>query len=374
MPLKKVLIFSFAYYPYIGGAEVAIKEITDRLGDIQFDLITFNLGAETPEEKIGNVSVHRVSASTKYLYPIKSFFKGVQLHRKNNYDIVWAMMANTGFAALFLKIIFPRINFVLTIQEGDPIEQIKRRVRFVYPIFKQIFKKADHVTAISNYLADFAKQMGAKEVDVVPNGVDLQKFRINETVTEVGPPMSRSDLGHKMILVTTGRLVKKNAIDDIIKSLKFLPDDVIFKSVGSGADEDSLRALVDELKLNKRVEFIAWADHNKIADLLHSSHIFVRPSLSEGLGNSFLEAMAVGLPIIGTNIGGIPDFLKEGETGLFCEVRNPEDIAKAVMTLIQDPDLYRKISQGGRKLVLENYDWDKIAERFGKIFTVNLNS
>lgn len=366
MTNKKVLIFSYAYYPYVGGAEVAIKEITDRLDDISFDLITYNLGAEPKEERIGNVNIFRISAPTKYLYPILSFFKGFSLHRLNHYNAVWAMMSNTGFSALFIKLFFPNIKFVLSIQEGDPIPQIKRRVWFVYPFFKMIFRYADNVTALSNYLADFARSMGAKNAEVVPNGVDLGKFKVKSEKLKIND-------GEKVILVTTSRLVKKNAVDDIIRSLKFLPDNVVFRSVGSGEDEISLKNLVGELGLGNRVEFIPYADHDKVSELLRSSHIFIRPSLSEGLGNSFLEAMALGLPIIGTDVGGIPDFLKDGKTGLFCEVRNPKSISEKVMMLVKDKDLYQRISESGRRVVSEGYNWEIIAKRFGAIFTDNAN-
>ena len=98
--------------------------------------------------------------------------------------------------------------------------------------------------------------------------------------------------------------------------------------------------------------------------------MFVRPSLSEGLGNSFLEAMAAGVPIIGTNVGGIPDFLidpstgsRQAATGLFCETANPKSIAEKIELLLTDEDLRQKLIINGKKAVAEKYDWDKIAAR-----------
>lgn len=365
MENKKALIFSFAYYPYVGGAEVAVREITDRLKDFNFDLITFNLGDQPTEEIIGNVNIYRISSFTKYLYPINSFLNGFFLHRKKKYYVVWAMMANTGFAAMFLKILFPQIKFVLTIQEGDPIPQIKKRVWFVYPIFRMVFKTADKVTAISSYLADFAKDMGAKEVDIIPNGVDLDKFKIKNEKLKIHEK-------DRIVLVTTSRLVKKNAVDDIIKSLNFLPNNIVFRSVGSGEDEGYLKDLVSELKLGDRVEFIPHLEHNEMVQILNDADIFIRPSLSEGLGISFLEAMAVGLPVIATPVGGIIDFLKDRETGLFCKVRNPESIAEKVMELIKDSDLYTNISKNSRRIIMEKYDWNMIADKFRNIFSAGV--
>ncbi len=357
---KKVLIFSFAYYPYVGGAEVAIKEITDRLRDFQFDLITFDLGGQKKEEHIGNVNVHRISASSKFFYPILSFFKAISLHWKNQYDVEWAMMANTGFAALFLKIFFPKINFILTIQEGDPIDQIKRRIWFVYPIYKWIFRMADHITAISNYLAGFSREMGSRMVSVIPNGVDLKNFRPKDTQVNLD--------NSEIKIITTGRLVKKNAVSDIIKALKFLPDSVKFLSVGSGPDKSMLEKLIALHNLENRVTLLPYADHVHLAELLAQAQIFIRPSLSEGLGISFLEAMAMGLPVIATQVGGIPDFLFDGETGLFCEVGNPKSIAERVIHLMNNPEIYKKISKNSQRLVREKYDWEMIAKKFGEIF------
>ena len=101
----------------------------------------------------------------------------------------------------------------------------------------------------------------------------------------------------------------------------------------------------------------------KVYDYLAVADIFVRPSRSEGLGSSFLEAMGAGLPIIATPVGGIPDFLKDGETGLFCEVDDPQDLAEKIKLLMADETLAKRIAENGRQLVLEKYNWDNIAKQ-----------
>ncbi len=101
---------------------------------------------------------------------------------------------------------------------------------------------------------------------------------------------------------------------------------------------------------------------------LSMADIFVRPSLSEGLGTAFLEAMAAGLPIIGTPVGGIPDFLKDGETGLFCKVANPKDLAEKIVRILKDEQLREKITENARALLAEKYDWDIIANKFAQIY------
>ena len=114
--------------------------------------------------------------------------------------------------------------------------------------------------------------------------------------------------------------------------------------------------------------FLGLVLPDQVPKYLAISDIFVRPSISEGLGNVFLEAMAVGVPIIGTPVGGIPDFLKHEETGLFCKPNNPKSIAEAVKKILENKELQEKLIDNGKELVKRKYDWDIIAEQMNKIF------
>jgi len=358
MSNSKVLIFSLAYHPVVGGAEIAVKEITDRITDIAFDIITMRFNSTHPKkEKIGNCTIYRINTS-KNLYPFRAFFFAKKLHKDKSYDAIWAIMANwAGFAALFFKFRFPQAHYVLTLQEGDPISYIKRRVWFVYPLFRRIFLRADVIQVISKYLADWARDMGYKgRVEVIPNGVDVKKFTADV--------QSRALDKGNITLITTSRLVEKNGIKDIINALKFLPN-VKLRILGAGPLESELKLLAAGLP----VEFVGYVSQDEIPKYLHEADIFIRPSLSEGMGNSFVEAMAAGLPVIATSVGGIPDFLRDGETGLFCRVNDPRSIAEQVERLMNDTSLRQKLVENGQQLVKDKYDWNLIAsEMKEKIF------
>ncbi len=348
---------------------MAVKEITDRVGDIGFDMITLRLNKKSPKfEKIGNINVYRVGG-TKLFFPIIACLKATCLHKKNNYDAIWAIMAAyAGFSALFFKLTHPKIPYLLTLQEGDPIPEIKRKVWFVYPLFKRIFTKADFIQAISNYLADWARDMGAKRpIEVVPNGVDVDKFQIPNSKIQINFKLPNDEL-----LITTSRLVKKNAVDDVIKALQYLPENIKFLILGAGPLENELKFQVSRLKLQDRVEFLGFVEHSEMMKYFEKADIFIRPSLSEGMGNSFVEAMAAGIPVIATSVGGIPDFLKDEETGLFCEVNNPRSIAEKVKIYLENNKLREKIIKNAREMVIRNYDWNLIAKNmhekvFGKL-------
>src|SRR3989338_1055712 len=208
---KRVLIFSLAYIPFVSGAELAVKEITDRIKDIDFDLITLRFNRKWPKsEKIGNVNVYRIGGG-KLFFPFFAFYKARQLHKKNGYDSVWSIMANrAGFAALFFKLWHPRVKYLLTLQEGDTLDYPEKRMGlakiFIGGLFKKVFTKSDYVQAISNYLAGWARNMGAKApVEVVPNGVSINKYEIRNPKSETNLKSQNSNI---KTIITTSRLVK----------------------------------------------------------------------------------------------------------------------------------------------------------------------
>ncbi|MBI5147542.1 MAG: GxxExxY protein, partial [Parcubacteria group bacterium] len=181
--MSRIAIFSTAYLPLIGGAEIAVKEITDRIPGVEFDLFCARLRKELPKtERIGRVNVFRIGrgrSCDKYLLPFLGARLAAALAGKNGgYDLIWAIMASYGgLGALFFKLRHPNTPLLLTLQEGDSEEHILKRVGIFYFLWKKIFTKADYIQAISGYLADFGRRHGAKcPVEVVPNGVDISRY------------------------------------------------------------------------------------------------------------------------------------------------------------------------------------------------------
>ncbi len=386
---KKVLILSLAYFPkFVGGAEVAIKEITDRLGNkYDFDMVTLRFDRNLPLiEKIGSVNIFRVGYSlpgttqthlplivkiSKILAPVSIFLKALKLCKKNKYDLVWSMMANqAGFAGMFLKFFNKKIPLVLSIQEGDSPESIKRKMRFVLPLYKKIFYSADFVQAISNFLASFSIEMGAnsKKIIVVPNGVDVEKFsKISEN--QQSDIFNELNLGvDDQIIVTASRLVEKNGVEFLIRSLSLLSENIKLLIIGDGPLKNNLNNIVESLELTNRVIFKGYVEPEKIPEYFSISSVFSRPSLSEGLGNVFLEAMASKLPVVATPVGGIVDIIKDGETGLFSKPADYTDLAEKLNLVLSDHDLRKKLAANGFEMVSKGYDWDNIARKMDEIF------
>lgn len=371
-PLR-VLILTTAYLPQVGGSELAIKNITDRLPEINFDLITSRPSKNLPEyEKIGNVNVYRVGGLfgllsfllPKNFLPIAVFFKACWLIRQyGRYNIIHAYQASQAAGGgWLLKWKYPHIPLLVTVQEGKDLNRQSLLMKF-FRYF--IFKKTDLVTVISNYLARYVKSQNSKiSIEIIPNGVDTKKF----TAYDLQLPIKDKKWN---TIITISRLVEKNGIGDLIEAMAIVRNeipDVRLMILGSGPLEKVLKLKTKILTLENNIEFLGEISNDQLSQYLARAVVFVRPSLSEGLGTAFLEAMAVGLPIIGTPVGGIPDFLKDGETGLFCKAADPKDLAEKIIRLLKNEPLREKIINNAKALVSQKYDWDIIADKFAQIY------
>jgi glycosyltransferase involved in cell wall biosynthesis len=391
--MKKILIFSLTYHPFVGGAEVAIKEITDRLPEFEFHMVTLRFDSSLPRvDMMGNITVYRIGPSipnatvsdrtmpfmlrlAKWTYPLNAALTAFVLHRSEQYDMTWSMMANhAGFAGMFFKLFHPRVPHMLELQDGRAFNEMKERqpiLRLLWPLYARVYRCANAIKVISNFLDGEVKKLGVSApVHIIPNGVDVAKFSAavpDETITDL-----RNKFGKKMgdvILFTASRLVLSRGVEDTIRALTHLPEHVKFVIAGTGDDKQKLEDIARESGVFERVQFVGHVDHGELPAYYKASDIFVRPSIIEGFGNAFVEAFAAGIPVIATPVGGIPDFLFDPErnpdkspTGLFCDVRNPKSIADAVTRFIENPALVAEVVANAKALVAETYDWNSIAK------------
>lgn len=369
----RILLFSTAYLPFIGGAELAVRETTDRLPEVEFDLITAKLRRDLPDfERMGNVNIYRLGAGNKFLdkplLPNLGFLKALNLHKKKKYDLIHGVMASQGSAAAYLfKFFYPKVPFVLTLQEGD----LGRNSPFDRFWQRRVIRRADAITAISSYLSDFARRFNKKvPIFIVPNGVDLEKFRNHES--------GITNYGKEKTIITVSRLVRKNGIDVLIKAAQklksLIPDSkFIIRIIGDGPERKKLEKLAEKSGIADKVKFLGSISPDELPVYLARADVFVRPSRSEGLGSAFLEAMAAGVPVIGTSVGGIPDFLKDTETGLFCQSENPEDLSEKISLVLNDDNLRSRLVENSQELVRKRYNWDIIAQEIKKVYEKTIN-
>jgi glycosyltransferase involved in cell wall biosynthesis len=309
----------------------------------------------------------------KIIYQYSAYYAAKRLHKQYKFDAIWAMMAHScGVPAGMFKERYPGVPYVLTLQEGDPPEYIEHKMRVFGKRFPEAFSRADVIQSISNFLQAWATKMGFRGKSVViPNAVDTKKFMVPLPAEKRAT--LRTELGlapDDVALVTTSRLVHKNAVDDVIKALPSLPANVKFVVFGLGPDEEKLKTLIAELKLDGRVQLRGQIGHDVMPSYLKACDIFIRPSRSEGMGNSFVEAMAAEIPVIATQEGGISDFLFDRHlnpdketTGFAVRKDSPEDIATAVREIMANPEFVAEVCATAKAMAIRDYDWNLIAKR-----------
>lgn len=379
---KKIIIFALVYLPeYVGGAEVAVDQITKQSSLNGYDLHMITLGSLfAPTQRVGNIQVHYTGLLgknrflffiSKAMFPFTSVLEYLRLNKSLKFSMIWALMANqAGIGALFAKYATPKTKLLLTLQEGDTVEHVMNRAKLTGPFFKKLFERADKIQTISHFLKDFAWKILGKQdekVIVIPNGVDIELFDKEMSIEEI--QRTRAEFGYSVednVIVTTSRLTHKNGIDTLIDTVKLLPMTYKLLLIGAGPDEGVLKGQVARLGLEDRVVFAGKKPFEELYRYLKSSQVFVRLSRSEGFGNSFIEAMATKIPVVATEVGGIVDFIQDGENGFLIAPESPEKAKEAILKACESDQA--RLLQSAYDTVVQRYQWKDVGVAFNTLF------
>jgi glycosyltransferase involved in cell wall biosynthesis len=359
---RKIVILSLVYEPFWSGAEKMVKEIAEFLNkkyDIYIITMRLDNSYSQNEQKNGYTIVrvgNGVSLLNKLLFPVFSLIK----IRQFKPDIVHGIMESYAGGALVLcKYFFPKAKRILTLQSGD-LDDAKKQSKFLIKIFFKIIHFAPHkITAISNFLAKRAINLGVKKenVFVIPNGVDLSRF-------------SKSEEKIKDRVVYVGRLSWEKGLNYLIEAwvsvIKAVPSAKLV-IIGEGKEREAIKKMIKELKITDSVILTGNLAYEKVPSEIKRSEIFVCPSLAEGLGIVFIEAQACGVPPIGTRVGGIPDVIQDGENGLLIEPKNSDQIRDAILKLLNDKELAKRLGERGLE-TCKRFEWKKILEEIDEIY------
>jgi len=233
-----------------------------------------------------------------------------------------------------------------------PAQIVSRRVDF--PVAQSFFsgmkyrRGADMYLAISQGVARVLVDGGipTDRIRIVPSGIDLSKFQGLRRDGSVRREFSIDD--HVPIVGNIAALAPHKAQDDFIRAARIVRDqidDVRFFIVGEGGLRARLEALTDELGLQNEVIFTGFRDDP--LEVLSAFDCFAMSSYLEGLGTSIMDAQAMGIPVVATRTGGIPELVENGESGLLVPVRDPESLARSMLTILTDEELRRRCINGG---------------------------
>ena len=242
---------------------------------------------------------------------------------------------------------------------------------------RALLGSAEVLVAISRWTHDLAcdvlRDLGLADrtlrVRVVPLGTDPALFTPG---LDVGPLVARHRLPPARWLVTVARLVPHKGVDTTIRALEILVrefPDLHYAIVGEGSYQPSLEALARDAGLSDRVRFLTDVADAELPLAYALADVYVGVSRQtardvEGFGISLLEASASGKPVVAGKSGGMPDAVREGETGLLTDPEDPAAVAESIARLLRDPALARRLGANGRNAVETFYNWDRVVGDF----------
>jgi glycosyltransferase involved in cell wall biosynthesis len=182
-----------------------------------------------------------------------------------------------------------------------------------------------------------------------------------------------------MIILYVGRLVEKKGVGDLIQAFARLAGDLREKThlwiVGHGELENSLETMSRELGVGDRIKFWGEIPNDQLPDYYAAADLFVGPSVeatsgdTEGQGVVFIEAFAAGLCVIATTVGGIPEVVDHGRTGILVPPKNPNELAGAIQQLLSDSVLRQRLARNAQDEAREHYAWPRIADEFVTLYS-----
>jgi len=280
-------------------------------------------------------------------------------------DVVNAHYAS-GYGTLAVRV--PGIPLVLNVWGSDVYEFpdsgiVQRR------LLRRNLRRADVVVSTSHVMAKRTKAVcpGLGPITVVPFGVDLDRFQ---------PRKEASTAPGVMTIGTIKTLAPKYGVDTLIRAFALVRERfeagtaLRLRIVGGGAQANELQALIAHLGLQTHVDMVGPVPHAQVPDELRKLDIYAALSRtdSESFGVAVIEASACSLPVVVSNVGGLPEVVEDGVTGFVVPKDDPESAAQRIMELIASEELRERIGAAGRSKVEREYGWNDCVDRMVAVY------
>lgn len=367
-------------YPTYGGSGVVATELGKSLAErghrvhfISYALPMRLTGiGSTAPDYIENIFYHEVEMSSYPLFEFPMYelaltSKMVEVAQYEKLDLIHAHYAipHATSALLARQVLGNGLKIVTTLH-GTDITLVGLEPSFE-PLMKYSIEASDVVTSVSEYLrketiTNFAVK---KDVMVIPNFVDTEVFRPLDVrnLRRLMAPNGEKILVH----VSNFRTVKR--IGDAIRAFRIILDSGVkakFLLIGDGPDRNACEALARELGVWNHTRFLG--KQAELAALLSASDVFLIPSGNESFGLSALEAMACGVPVVSSDIGGLPEVNVDGETGYIVRMGDIEALAKKTLALLTNEDLRKHLGVAALDHALEHFTKEKLVPLYERAY------
>jgi phosphatidylinositol alpha-1,6-mannosyltransferase len=374
--ISKILLITNDLGPRAGGIESFILGLLKRLPRNSVVVYT----SSQPQSKsfdqdlLDQYGVIVIRDRSKILLPTPRVTKrAIKLMREFDAKIIWFGAA----APLALMAAHLRKNGatrIIALTHGHEVWWAK------IPIFRQLLRKISRDVDVLTYLGEYTKNAikkvvsdQSKLIKIAP-GIDVDHFKPSEKSTDL---IHKLNISNRPVIVSVGRLVHRKGQDKLIVALSQVIKDfptAVLLLVGEGPIKYMLQKLVQHHSLEKNVIFAGRVQLDELPRYIQLGQIFAMPARDrffglevEGLGIVYLEASACALPVIVGNSGGAPDAVISEKTGLIVDGTSPDQIAKSIKTLLQQPELAKRYGSAGREWVVNEWRWEIWSKRFNSL-------
>jgi colanic acid/amylovoran biosynthesis glycosyltransferase len=302
------------------------------------------------------------AASMRLLYSV------IPLLESQSYDIIHCQFGMYGIEGMILRDVGAIKGKLITSFRGYDISWYVKA--YGEEVYDELFSKGDFFLANCEFFRQRAIKLGCDEKKIIVHGsgIDCSRFTYK-------PRYHRPD--GKILIATTGRLVEKKGIEYGIRAVAKVADlyqNIEYNIIGDGHLKEHLQQLIEKLNVTEKIKLLGWKNQKEIIEILDETHLFIAPSITAEDGNqdapvnTLKEAMAMGLPVIGTLHGGIPELVEAGISGFLVPERDADAIAEKLHYFIEHPEVWEQMGKAGRTYVEEHYDMNKLNDELVEIY------
>ena len=358
-----------------GGGSIVILRLSQKAKELGWKIDVLTTDQTFKEVLMDNgIGVIDLDVISRNINPVRELWGLYKLYRflwRSDYEIVHTHTSKAGFVGRLAAKLAGIPIIIHTVHGFAFHEESRPLTLWFYASLERIASHwCDKIVTVSEFHRKWALKLGIgneEKVLAIPNGIPRERAVPKRSKEEIRKELK---LTQEIVILSTGRLAPQKGLEYLIKSIPILFSKVkkSFKVllVGEGPLKSYLENLIKTLGIEQYVKFLGF--RNDIGNLLSISDIVVLPSLREGLSIALLEAMAAGKPIVATNIGSNSEVIKDGVSGLLVPSRDSKALAEAVMKILLNPDLAKKLGNSARVVYQNYYTEDRMLNEYVKLY------
>lgn len=369
------ILFTIRYFfPFIGGTEKQALSLAAQLvgKGVTVTIVTSRFDNKWPrQELMEGVKVVRLFSPRIKVVGALFFLAcltGYLIKHRNHYSLIHTFQIGyTSSLSILMGAVLNKPSLLKLASSGRGGD-IQRAQRTLWGrVFLYVAKKASRIVMVSKTVEQelMAETINPQKLCRISNGVDLKSYYKEENK---GQTRNKLKIPDRKTVIYTGRLSPEKGVDFLLRcfSKVITSTGCQLLIIADGPDKNHIMKRIDQLVLSDVIRVIPTVD--EIAPYLKAADLFVLPSQFEGLSNALLEAMACGLPVISTRVGGSIDVIESGVNGLLVECNDEDGLSQAIFRVLGDFDLAANLGKHARETIEEKHDMDSIADQYLKVY------